>query len=790
MIRNYFKIAWRNLWKSKTFSLINILGLALGMTCSLLIFLWVQDERNVDVFHENRDTLYALYERQYYDGKIESGYYTPGVLAEEMKKVLPGVEFAAAKAWNDYSTLSVGEKKIKQEGTWAGKDYFKMFSFPLLQGSKETALSSPESIAISENMANNLFGSPEKAINQTIRYENNKDFKVTAVFKNIQKNSSVKFEYVLNWQFFLDTHAWAKDFTNNGPQTYIKLSANTDVIEFENRIKNFLDEYNKEQSDSFSIELGIQPFNEMYLHSNFDNGVISGGRIEYVRLFSIVAIFILLIACINFMNLTTARSTKRAKEIGVRKVVGALRGSLIRQFITEALLITFLAVLIAFVLTIALLPVFNNLTGKSMHPPYEQVTFWLGLIVLTLITGFVSGSYPAFLLSSFKPIEVLKGKLKFGFGAIWFRKGLVVFQFALSILLIAGMIVVSKQVDYIQTKNLGYVKNNLIFVPFEGDLIKKYRVFEDEANKINGITSISRISQRPIEIENGTGGIDWDGKDPNTLSMFTYMAVDYNFVKTMQVEILKGRDFSKDFATDSVGYLINESALAKIGYKDPVEKRLSQWGSEGKIIGLIKDFHFNSLRIPIQPLIIRFGKIDDYNLILVRTEPGKTSQVVSELETIYNKLNPKFPFSHQFADEEYASLYTSEKVIGKLSNYFAFLAIFISCLGLLGLVIFTAQQRTQEIGIRKVLGASIQSLFTLLSKDFLVLIAVAFIIAIPSAFWATQSWLENFVYRVPINWFIVFSIAGIAVLIISLLTISYQALKSAIANPVESLRTE
>ncbi len=790
MIKNYFKIAWRNLWKSKTFSAINILGLALGMTCSLLIFLWVQDERNVDAFHTNSETLYTLYERQYYDGKIESGYYTPGVLAEEMKKVLPEVQFAANKGWNDYSTFSVGEKIIKQEGTWAGKDYFKMFTFPLLQGSKETALSSPESIAISKNMANNLFGSPENAINQTLRYENYKDFKVTAVFENIKKNSSMKFEYVLNWQFFLDTHAWANDFSNNGPQTYIKLHTNANLVEFENRIKNFLDSYNKDQSDSFRIELGLQRYDEMYLNSNFDNGVISGGRIEYVRLFSIVAIFILLIACINFMNLTTARSTKRAKEIGIRKVVGALRGSLIRQFITEAMLITFLAVIIALVLTIALLPIFNTLTGKSMQPPYEQASFWIGLIALTLITGFVSGSYPAFLLSSFKPIAVLKGKLKFGFGAIWFRKGLVVFQFVLSILLIAGMVVVSWQVDYIQTKNLGYVKNNLIFIPLEGDLVKKYSVFEDEANKISGITSISRVSQRPVEIENGTGGIDWDGKDPNTLSMFTYMAVDYNFVETMQLQILKGRDFSKEFATDSVGYIINESALAKIGYDNPIEKRLSQWGAEGKIIGLAKDFHFNSLRVPIEPLIIRFGKTNDYSYIIVRSEPGKTSQALSGLEVLYNKLNPKFPFSHQFADDEYASLYTSEKVIGKLSNYFAFLAIFISCLGLLGLVIFTAQQRTKEIGIRKVLGASIQSLFTLLSKDFLALIAVAFIIAIPVAFWATQNWLENFVYRAPINWFIVFSIAGIAVLIISLLTISYQAMKSAIANPVKSLRTE
>ena len=488
------------------------------------------------------------------------------------------------------------------------------------------------------------------------------------------------------------------------------------------------------------------------------------------------------------MNLSTARSIKRAKEIGVRKVIGAVRPALMWQFLCEALLFTLFAVFISIILLVFLLPVFNNLTGKQIVSPFDDYIFWLSIAALTIITGCIAGSYPALLLSSFKPIAVLKNNLKLTPASGWFRKGLVVFQFALSIIFIVGMIIISKQVDYIQTKNLGYHKNNLIYLPIKGNLAANFNLFKNEALKLPGIKEVSKISNRPVQIENTTGGVEWEGKAPSTRPNFTQVAVGYDFVKTMQAEIVQGRDFSKDFA-DSANYLINESALKKIGYKDPIGKPLTFWGTKGTIIGVIKDFHFNSLHVPIKPLVIRLSNEESWGTALIRTEPGKTQVALEGLEKLHQKLNPEFPFSHQFADEEYAFLYKSEQVVQKLSGYFAFLAIFISCLGLLGLVLFTAEQRTKEIGIRKVLGASVSSLFRLLSKDFLVLILLAFVIATPVAWWAMVKWLENFSYRVPVSW-TVFAMAGISALVIALLTISFQAVKSATANPVKSLRTE
>lgn len=789
MIKNFFKVAVRNLWRHKGYSFLNIFGLAMGLVCSLLIILWVQHERSVDAFHVNGPYLYSVYERQFYDNKVEGGPYTPGVLADEMKKVLPEVEYAAGCAWTSHSTFAVGDKILKEDGTWVGADFLRMFTFPLLQGDPATALQDPTSIAISRKMARDFFDSPADAMGKTIRLQNSKDFKVTAVFEDVPENSSRQFDYLLSWKTFLEENEWAKDWGNNGPQTLIQLRPDANPVAVDKKIRKFLDNYNKEQSDAFRITLHLQPFPEAYLHSNFRNGYITGGRIEYVRLFSIVAIFILLIACINFMNLTTARSVKRAKEIGVRKVVGAVRGVLIRQFMGEAILLAFFAMLLALLLLLLLLPFFNQLTGKQIAFPGNHLSFWAMLGGLTILTGCISGSYPALFLSSFKPIRVLKGSLKFKAGAAWFRKGLVIFQFTLSTILIIGTIVVARQVGYVQSVNLGYDRENLVSIVLEGDLTAKYPVFKEEALRMPGIKEVSRMSQGPVSINNGTGGVEWEGKDPNVLPMFTQIGVGYDFVKTMHLQLLAGRGYSKDFATDSVGYLINETALKKIGYKDPIGKPLTFWGKKGKIIGLLKDFHFTSLHEPINPLIVRLMETDGYGHILVRTEAGKTKQALASLQSLCQKLNPQFPFSPRFADEEYQKLYKSEQVVGKLSNGFAFLAIFISCLGLLGLAMFTAEQRTKEFGIRKVLGASVSSLFGLLSKDFLVLVFIAFVVASPVAWWAMHAWLENFAYHIDLQWW-VFLLAGLLALLIALLTISFQAVKAALANPVSSLRTE
>jgi putative ABC transport system permease protein len=569
----------------------------------------------------------------------------------------------------------------------------------------------------------------------------------------------------------------------------VLLRKDADPVAFDRKITLFLDKYNKEQSKTFYVRLGIQRFGDIYLHSNFVNGQLEGCRIEYVRLFSIVAIFILCIACINFMNLTTARSVKRAKEIGIRKVVGAVRPALIRQFIREAVLLAFFSVVLALGMVLVALPAFNHLTGKQISLPYGSSSFWLSLAALTLVTGIVSGSYPALFLSSFQPIRVLKGTLRFSPATAWFRKGLVVFQFVLSIVLIIGTIVVSGQVNYIQSINLGYDRENLVYVPLDGDLAGKYKLFKESALQLPGVSEVSRLSQQPTNIENGTSGVDWDGKDPNNTVMFTQTAAGYDLVRTMDLKMIAGREYSPAFGTDSVGFLLNEEAARRIGYKDPIGKRLTFWGKKGTIVGVVRNFHFTSLHDPIKPLIIRFGEQDSYGSALIRTKAGKTQEALKGLEGLCRSLNPKFPFAYTFADEEYRKLYKSETMVHGLANCFAGLAIFISCLGLLGLAMFTAEQRTKEFGIRKVLGAKVSTLFSLLSKDFLVLVLVAFLVASPLAAWAMHVWLQNYAYHIGLEWW-VFLLAGALALLIALLTVSFQAIRVAIANPVKSLRTD
>ncbi len=792
MFKNYLTVALRGLVRNKTFSLINILGLALGMACSLIIMLWVNDERSIDAFHKNHKQLYSVYERQFYENKIDAFHTTPGLMSDEMKRVFPEVQYASGFAWINENTFEVGEKAIKEKGSYAGADFFKMFSYPLLEGDAQTALSTPSGIAVSRNMATSFFGGPDQAINKIIRFENKKDFKITAVFDNLNNNVSQKFDFLINWYAFLDDNQWSKDWDitiNNGPRTYIMLRPGVDATAFESRIKNFLNSYFKEQHSGFRVELGLQRFDEMYLYPNFKNGMVGGGRIEYVRLFSIIAVFILLIACVNFMNLTTARFMKRAKEIGVRKVAGAVRSSLIKQFIGEAILLSFISVITALAIVVLLLPTFNNLVHKEIYLPWAQIYFWVSIVCLAIITGIVAGSYPAFFLSSFDPIKVLKGSLKAGPKAAFLRKGLVVFQFVLSIILIIGTIVVSQQVNYIQTKNLGYNKNNTIYVPLDGNLINQYKVFKERALDIPGVKFFTNITQIPTQVETGTYDVSWDMKGPDEKPLFIWASVGYDFTKTLGLQVLQGRDFSKDFPTDSSGYIINESALQQLHYTNPVGKPLIFWGKKGTIIGVVKDFHFNSLHDPIRPLIMRLNEKETWGNALIKIEPEKTKQALQGLGSLVRSLNPKFPFTYKFLDEAYQNLYQSEEVVGKLSSYFAFLAIFISCLGLLGLVMFTAEQRTKEIGIRKVLGANAGSVFLMLSKDFIGLVLLAFVVASPLGWWAMHNWLADFAYRIDIGWQ-VFALAGLMVFAIALFTVSFQSIKAANANPVKSLRSE
>ncbi|WP_338875191.1 ABC transporter permease [Spirosoma sp. SC4-14] len=789
MLTNYIKIAWRNIVRNKTFSAINILGLALGMACSLLIFLWIQDERSVDNYHANGPQLYNIMERQYYDGKVVAHGATPALLSDELKKQFPEIRYAAGyTGWDANMTFAVGDKVNKVMGHWAGADWFKMFSIPLLAGTPQTALNEPNNLAISRKVADNYFGSPQAAIGKSMRVDNAKDYQVTAVFDDLPENSSDKYDFLLNWHDCIDRNSWMKEWGNNGPRTRIMVEPNTDVVKLEAKLKSFLNKYNKELNESFNIELFLQPFGQAYLYSNFENGQQSGGRIEYVRLFAIVAAFLLLIACINFMNLATARSARRAREVGVRKVIGAMRSLLVGQFVGEALMLTVLALIIALGVVYLFLPAFNSLTGKHISLQPTQASFWGVILGMTLATGIVAGSYPALFLSSLNPVRVLKGSLKFGSGARLFRQGLVVFQFTLSMLLIVGTIVVYRQVNYIQTKNLGYDRENLIRLSADGELGSKYETFKAEIQQLPGVQTVSYMDESPTNLGSSTGGVEWVGKDPNVNIQFTQTGVGYDFAKTLNVKV-HGRDFSKEYGMDSTNYLVNEAAVKRIGYKNPVGQPITMWGKPGKIIGVMEDFHFQSLHEPIQPLILRLNPKASGRSILIRTQPGQTKQALTSLEGFCKAFNPKFPFSYQFVDEEYEKLYKSETIVGSLANYFAFLAIFISCLGLFGLSAFTAEQRTKEIGVRKVLGASVNSIVGLLSQDFLKLVLLAIVIASPLAWYVMNNWLQGFAYKTDITWWI-FALAGVLAVLIAFFTVSFQSIKAALMNPVKSLRSE
>ncbi len=792
MIRNYFKTAWRNLVRNKTFSAINMAGLALGLACSLMIFLWVSDENKVDAFHQNGSRLFQVYERWLRDGQRNAGYSTQGLLAEELKRVIPEVQFASSFEYaampGTQNNFEAQGKTNKMTGMFAGADFFRMFSYPLLAGKAGDALNAPNVIAISRTMAEIFFANPEDAIGKTLRFENREDLKVTVVFENIPSHSSQQFDFLRSWIDFKKQNEWINNWSNTSMATFVQLHKGVDAAKLEDKIRNFVYRY-KSKTEGETIELGLQPYAERYLHSTFKDGYISGGRIEYVRIFTIVAIFIMVIACMNFMNLATARSINRAKEVGLRKVIGAERSALICQFIGEAILLTFLSLLVALAVIFIALPVFNSITGKSLILPMTEPFFWLSVSGLFLLTGFISGSYPSFFLASLNPVKVLKSTLKLSVGAMFFRQSLVIFQFSLSVILITGVVVIYNQMNYIQSRNLGYDRNNFIYIPIEGDLVEKYSLFKNEALAMPGIVSISKMRNTPTLIEHHTGSIDWPGKDKNTVISFADGVVGYDFVKAMKLQLKEGRDFSPEFSNDSASYLLNETAVATMGLNNPLGQTVN-WGNRpGKIIGVLKDFHFSSMHQNIDPLIIRLDDQWSWGTILIRTQPGKTREAISSLEKVYKQINPKLPFTYQFSDQEFSKLYKSEEVVSKLSHLFAFMAVFISCLGLFGLTTFTISQRTKEIGVRKVLGASVADIAGMLSAYFLKPVGMALIIAIPVSLFLTMNWLKNFAYKIEVSWWM-FAIASLLIVLIALLTVSFQAIRAAVANPVKALRSE
>ena len=689
MLRSYLIIACRNIARSKSFSAITVLGLALGLACSLFIYLWVSEEVKMDAYHTNGPHLYRIMERVTNEGKPEAFPETRWPIALELPRKFPEIVHAAGFAANQAQLVfTVGEKTFKETGDWAGRDWFNMFSVPLLAGSAEGALAAPNSLAISRRLAGKYFSSPQAALGKTIRIENKDTYQVTAVFEDLPPYSSLQYDFLLSWEDFRRRNSWAIYWEAQNPQAFLQLRPDTDVAAFGKKLKHFLRLHHRgidpKHLERYDVELFLQPFEEMYLYSKTENGQIVGGRVEYVRLFSVVAVFILLIACINFTNLATARSARRAKEVGIRKAVGANRLGVMSQFLTEAMLMTLMAGLLAFGLVALLLPAFNQLTGKAIALPLTQPAF-LGIAILALAgTGLLSGSYPALFLSSLQPIQVLKGKLQFNPGSSRLRQGLVVVQFSISLLLISSTLVVYRQVTYIQTKNLGFDRENLISVPLEGSLLAKYSTLKQELGRMPGVQGVTRMSHQPTNIGSITSQVEWTGKDPTLIPQFTHVSVGYDLLKVLKIKLLEGRAFSPRFSTDSVGFVINKQAAKLIGYHNSIGQPLTLDEKKGTIIGLVEDFHFQSLHEPIKPLIMSLNENDTYGHLLVRSQPGQTRQALSSLEMLCKQINPTFPFTYSFVDSDYKQLYQSEQVVGSLTNYFAVLAIFIACLGLFG----------------------------------------------------------------------------------------------------------
>jgi putative ABC transport system permease protein len=789
MLQNYLKIALRNLLRHKAFSFINIAGLATGMACSILMLLWVQDELSYDRFHARADSIYRL-TAEISSDKIAT---TSAPLAAALQAEMPEVK-NATRLFPSESLFDVVSRKFEEKRVlYADSTFLQVFSFPLVKGDARTALSRPDGVLLTEEMARKYFGS-EEALGQTIRMDNQHDFTVTGVLQNVPANSHLQFDFLLPMSFLVRINDDLKNnvWSNFNFFTYVQLHerlipTNVSLGSLEQRITELFAKNEHGMKASFQL----QPLTRVHLHSKYVADVEGHGNIQNVRIFSVVAAFILLIACINFMNLATARSARRAKEVGLRKVIGALRGQLIGQFLGESLLISFLALVLAIILVEAALPAFNDLSGKALSVSLSNGKIFLGMLFIAFVTGLVSGSYSALFLSGFQPVQTLKGgttKIGSG-GSVYFRNGLVVLQFVVSIVLIVGTAVVYKQLQFIRSRNLGYDKENLLYVPLKGDLAQNYQALRTELEQNPTTSDFTFVSSLPTGSINSTLGISWDGKDPQVQPIFSVIAVDEDFTEIFKMQMASGRSFSKDFKADTANYVVNEKALEVMGMEaeSAIGKQLTLWGTTGTIIGVVKDFNFKPVQQPIEPLILILKPMGGF--AVVRTKPNQLEAAIADLENSWQKLNPAYPFSYDFVDQDLARLYKAEQRMGRILNAFAALAIFISCLGLYGLAAFMAERRTKEIGVRKVLGASVASIIGLLSKDFVKLVGVAFVIATPLAWYGMSRWLEDYVYRIDLEWW-VFVLAGLLALLIALLTVSFQSVKAALMNPVKTLRRE
>ena len=788
MLTNYLKIAFRNLWKNKVYSAVNIIGLALGLACCTAIGLYVLDEFQYDRFHANYDRIYRVVEHQKQATGIFNVAVTPGPLAPTLTKDFPEVaQTTRIGRWG--GTLSQGQQTIEAHDMLiVDPSFLNVFTFPLVAG-RRNPLVSPSDVVISETMAAQLFGDNWARlgiIGKPVRFNNETTFTLAGVAKNPPVRSEIQFDVLLPYKWLEKTDEWSQKWNSNNYHTYILLKTNrartpVDVATFTAKLSGQLKRYTKTEDILY-----LQPLHDVYLRSKFDFETDWGVRsdILYVRIFLTVGLIVLLIAVVNFINLATARASQRAREVGVRKTVGASRFGLIGQFLGESLLMTSLAVAASLLLVQALLPLFNNLSGKTLAIPDHEPLFWLALAGLTGVVSLLTGLYPAFFLSSFRPVQVLKGTnaslgLSVKSGRT-FRQSLVVGQFVLAIVLVIGSVIIYQQLAFMQHRKLGFDQSQLLYVRMKGDLRNNALRLKQDIQQLPGVVTASATTGALVDMNN-SGNIEWEGQQPGDQFLITNMNIDADFMKTTGMSLAAGRNISSQITSDTSSvlgaFMINETAAKRMGWTpaQAIGKRLKFWGPSGIIVGVLKDFHFRPLRVAIEPFIFRFRPDNPYFNLLIKTAPGASVQrTLASVSALYKKYEPNNPISYGFVDQELDAQYRAEQRTGQIILYFSILSIFVSCLGLFGLATFTAEQRTKEIGVRKVLGASVSSIVTLLSKDFLKLVLIAIVVASPIAWYAMNRWLEDFAYKIDIDWW-VFALAGLLAVGIALLTVSFQS---------------
>ncbi|WP_422080524.1 ABC transporter permease [Ulvibacterium sp.] len=792
MLKHNFLLAIRNIKKYKGSFLINIIGLSTGLACVLLILLWVNDEVGVDKFHQMDDRLYQVMRNHPVGNEIRTNEGNPALLAQALKEEMPEVEHAVAVVppfWHTgQGIIERGDKKLKADAQFVGEAYFKMFSWNLLQGNREEVLSDRYGIVISDELADKLFPETENVLGKTIEWEwedYSGSYHINGVFEKLPRNTTEKFDVLFPYELYFHINLEVQNLENWGnsnPRTYLTLKEDADVEAFNKKISDFI----ATKHEGSNSTLFLRNYSDKYLHGHYENGKLVGGRIDYVYLFSGVALFVLLIACINFMNLSVARASRRIKEIGIKKAIGAGRRTLMLQFLGESLLTALFSLMLALLLVLLMLPGFNSITGKQLGLTSVLEFLWPALTI-TLLTGLIAGCYPAIHLSGFRPVAVLKGTLKTSSGELWVRKGLVVFQFAISIILIVSVLIIHGQTDLIQSKNLGYDRENIIVFKREGNLEKNCGPFMDEVRNMPEVSGVSSFWHDLFGLHGGTGSVHWEGKDPQERIEFKNLEGSYDLLQLLEIEMAEGRAFSRESKSDTLKVIFNEKAIEAMGLRDPIGKTITLWGQDRQIIGVAKDFHLESLYEPIKPTIIQCYPIGID--ILVKIRPGMERAAIDRIRDLYAEYNQDLPFDFRFMDQDYQKLYASETRVAVLSRYFAGLAILISCLGIFGLAVYSAERRQKEVGIRKVLGQSAVQVVAMLSGEFVKLVLVSMLIAFPIVYLLANNWLSGFAYSVRLHPAYFYS-AALAAMAIAIMTVIGQAIRAANRNPVEALKEE